>query len=91
MHNKDKLFKLVDTVVISELASEAVLLNLKTGKYFQLNKLGNFIIAQLKGYSTFNELLDKISLTFDVSPNKAHDDLLSFLKSLEEKKLLHSN
>ena len=91
MHNKDKLFKLVDTVVISELASEAVLLNLKTGKYFQLNKLGNFIISQLKGYSTFNELLDKISLTFDVSPNKAHDDLLSFLKSLEEKKLLHSN
>ena len=91
MHYKDKLFKLVDTVVISELASEAVLLNLKTGKYFQLNKLGNFIISQLKGYSTFNELLDKISLTFDVSPNKAHDDLLSFLKSLEEKKLLHSN
>ena len=91
MQNKDKLFKLVDTVVISELASESVLLNLNTGLYFQLNKLGTFIISQLKDYSTFNELLDKVILTFDVSPEKAHDDLLSFIKNLEEKKLVHSN
>ena len=90
MKNKDKLFKLVDTAVISKLASESVLLNLKTGTYFQLNKLGSFIISQLKDYSSFNELHNKIILSFDVSPDKADEDLLLFIKKLEDKRLLRS-
>ena len=89
MELKDKIFKMNDDIVISEINNESVILNLKTGIYFQANELGSYIVSQLKQYSTFESLNNKIAEDFDVAPNKSEKDLLSFIKSLESKGLLH--
>lgn len=86
---KDKVFKMIDGIVISEISDESVILNLKTGIYFQVNELGSFIVSQLNQYSTFEGLNNKIIEDFDVVPNKSKKDLLSFIKDLESKDLLH--
>ena len=78
-----------DDIVISEINNESVILNLKTGIYFQANELGSYIVSQLKQYSTFESLNNKIAEDFDVAPNKSEKDLLSFIKDLESKNLLH--
>ena len=89
MEFKDEIFKIVDDIVVSEINNESVILNLKTGIYFQVNELGSYIISQLNQYSTFESLNNKITEDFDVAPNKAEKDLLSFIKDLESKGLLH--
>ena len=89
MEFKDKIFKIVDDIVVSEINNESVILNLKTGIYFQVNELGSYIVSELKQYSTFESLNNKITEDFDVSPNKCEKDLLSFMKDLERKDLLH--
>ena len=89
MEFKDKIFKIIDDIVISEINDESIILNLKTGIYFQVNELGSYIVAQLNQYSTFESLNNKITEDFDVAPNKSKQDLLSFIKDLESKNLLH--
>lgn len=89
MEFKDKIFKIVDDIVVSEINNESVILNLKTGIYFQVNELGSYIVSELKQYSTFESLNNKITEDFDVSPNKSEKDLLSFMEDLERKDLLH--
>ena len=89
MEFKDEIFKLVDDIVVSEINNESVILNLKTGIYFQVNELGSYIVSQLNQYSTFESLNNKITEDFDVAPNKSKKDLLTFIKDLESKGLLH--
>ncbi len=89
MELKERIFKMNDDIVISEINNESVILNLKTGIYFQANELGSYIVSQLKQYSTFESLNNKIAEDFDVAPNKSEKDLLSFIKDLESKNLLH--
>tara|TARA_B100000927_G_C16194807_1_gene361024 strand:- start:169 stop:444 length:276 start_codon:yes stop_codon:yes gene_type:complete len=88
MEFKDEIFKLVDDIVVSEINNESVILNLKTGIYFQVNELGSYIFSQLNQYSTFESLNNKINEEFDVAPNKSEKDLLTFIKDLEIKGLL---
>ena len=89
MEFNDKIFKIVDDIVLSKINNESVILNLKNGIYFQVNELGSYIISQLNQYSTFESLNNKIIEDFDVSPNKSKKDLLAFIKDLESKNLLH--
>tara|TARA_Y100001935_G_scaffold221406_1_gene195625 strand:+ start:160 stop:435 length:276 start_codon:yes stop_codon:yes gene_type:complete len=89
MEFKDEIFKIVDDIVVSEINNESVILNLKTGIYFQVNELGSYIVSQLNQYSTFESLNNKITEDFDVAPNKSKKDLLTFIKDLESKGLLH--
>ena len=89
MEFKDEIFKIVDDIVVSEINNESVILNLKTGIYFQVNELGSYIVTQLNQYSTFESLNNKITEDFEVAPNKSEEDLLSFIKDLESKNLLH--
>tara|TARA_S200000501_G_C20826126_1_gene745045 strand:- start:1551 stop:1826 length:276 start_codon:yes stop_codon:yes gene_type:complete len=89
MEFNDKIFKIVDDIVLSKINNESVILNLKNGIYFQVNELGSYIISQLNQYSTFESLNNKIVEDFDVSPNKSKKDLLAFIKDLESKNLLH--
>ena len=89
MEFKDEIFKIVDDIVVSEINNESVILNLKTGIYFQVNELGSYIVSQLNQYSTFESLNNKITEDFDVKPNKSEKDLLTFIKDLESKGLLH--
>lgn len=89
MEFKDEIFKIVDDIVVSEINNESVILNLKTGIYFQVNELGSYIVSQLNQYSTVESLKNKITEDFDVAPNKSEKDLLRFIKDLESKDLLH--
>ena len=89
MEFKDEIFKIVDDIVVSEINNESVILNLKTGIYFQVNELGSYIVSQLNQYSTVESLNNKITEDFDVAPNKSEKDLLRFIKDLESKGLLH--
>lgn len=80
---------MADDIVISQINDESVILNLKTGIYFQVNGLGSYIVAQLNQYSTLESLNNKITEDFDVVPDKSKEDLLLFIKDLANKNLLH--
>tara|TARA_A100001388_G_C28683947_1_gene457775 strand:- start:61 stop:336 length:276 start_codon:yes stop_codon:yes gene_type:complete len=89
MKFEDRTFKIIDDVVVSQINDESIILNLKTGIYFQINELGSYIVSKLNNYSTFETLNNRVTEDFDVSPNKSKKDLLVFIKDLDSKNLLH--
>jgi hypothetical protein len=75
-------------VLFRDLDGEAVILNLKTGKYFGLDELGTRMWSLLTRYGqvepAYRELLDE----YDVTPEKLRDDLLAFIDNLASHDLL---
>ena len=84
----DMRFKILDDSIISELDDEAILLNISSGIYFQLNSIGLFIVANLNHSTDFNEVKNKIVNKYDVSEKKCEEDLSKFLNKLNERGLL---
>jgi len=75
-------------VLFRDLDGEAVILNLKTGKYFGLDELGTRMWSLLTKHGqaepTYRALLDE----YEVTPEQLRDDLLAFIDNLATHDLL---
>lgn len=87
--NYEDMFIISNDIVISEINNESVILNLNTGIYFQTNELGSFIVSLLNEYHSLKTIEEKISQSFDVTREECHNDILKFIETLNEKKLLN--
>ena len=64
---KNVTFKISDDIALSELNDESIVLNLDSGKYFQLNELATFIFKNLENFTTINNLKKIVLEKFNVS------------------------
>ena len=67
---------------------EAVLVDLNTTKYYQLNETGALIWRCLENGSTLEDIVSKIQTVYDVSSEHALASVEKLLLSLESSKLL---
>ncbi len=77
-----------DNVVFRNLDGEAVLLNLDTGVYFGLDRVGTRIWELLDGASTLGDVLTGIVAEFDVDCDRAERDLVDLVQQLAGKGLV---
>ena len=76
---------------VRETASEdgAVLLDIEQGICFSLNPVALKIWALLKTHHSVDEIADELAQAFPVSRSQLLSDVVEFLQSLEEKRLIH--
>ena len=67
---------------------ETVLLDLSTGRYYTLNRLGSVIWEHCTGHSTISDIHAVLCDRFDVSPDRALDDLVTLVNHLVQEGLL---
>ncbi len=67
---------------------ETVLLALDTGRYYTLNRLGTAIWDQCTGRNTMRDIHEVLCDCFEVSPDRALDDLVALTNQLVEEGLL---
>lgn len=72
----------------SELAGEAVILNLKTGVYFGLNTVGARIWELIQEPTTVHEIMAVLLAEYEVEAPRLEDDLRSLLNQLSENQLV---
>lgn len=75
----DKKFKIKSEVIIERLENSWILLNIKDGKFYELNDSAKFIVDILKEEPTFKEIEKKVAKSF---LNSSFEDIDSFLKEL---------
>ena len=75
-------------VQCSVLDGEAVLLNLETGAYFTLNRVGTISWELFNGERTLTHVHAAICERFEVSEEVARQDLLSLVKHLDQEGLI---
>jgi hypothetical protein len=74
--------------VSSDLAGEAVILDLKSGVYYGLNSVGASIWNLIQEPRTINEVRDAILAQYEVEPEQCDRDIKALLEELEAEGLI---
>lgn len=85
---KNKNFKISNDIVISKIGDHAVLLNLESGVYFELNEVALCIVEILKNITNLDKIKSIVIEEFDIEEQKCEDDIKLFLEQLKERNLL---
>jgi len=72
----------------TSLDGETVLLDLSTGRYYTLNRLGSVIWEHCTGHHTISDIHTVLCDRFDVAPERALDDLVTLVNQLIQEGLL---
>ncbi len=67
---------------------ETVLLDLSTGRYYTLNRVGSVIWEHCIGQDTISDIQAVLCDRFDVAPERALDDLVNLVNELIQEGLL---
>lgn len=76
------------SIVSTAMDNEAVLLNIDTGDYYTLNTTGSRVWEMIDGTKTVLDLVEEIVSRFEVSKDKAREDILNLLKELMKENLV---
>jgi hypothetical protein len=79
-----------DGILFHTLEDELVLLNLNTGVYFGLNRVGTRIWRLLNEHpsSSLQQILSILVIEYAVTESRCAEELLSLVARLQEKRLL---
>jgi len=72
----------------TSMEGETVLLDLSTGRYYTLNRLGSVIWEHCTGHNTISDIHAVLCDRFEVSPDRALDDLVALINQLVKEGLL---
>jgi hypothetical protein len=78
-----------DDVVSRDLEGEAVILNLESGTYFGLDRVGTRIWTLLQEDGSLRRAFEAVQQEYDVAPEKLEGDLLRLVEELRAKGLLN--
>ncbi len=82
------MYSLADDVQVVDVDFGAVLLNRATGRYWELNQMGAFILNLAISKVSIESIADNISRSYDVDRSQARRDALGVLASLREAGIL---
>ena len=85
---KNKSFKLIIKTAVSKTDENAILLNLNSGSYYELNDVAHLIVENLNDFIGFNEIKEIVIENFDIEEDRCEKDILSFLQDLIERDFL---
>lgn len=74
--------------VSSDLSGEAVVLNLKSGKYYGLNAVGARIWNLIQEPRTLNDIRNVIMEEYEVEPERCEREILNLLQELAAEGLI---
>lgn len=74
--------------ISSDLAGEAVILNMKSGIYFGLNEVGARIWALIQQPKSVRELRETLLAEYEVAPEVCDRDLVQLLQDLKTADLI---
>ncbi len=76
--------------VSTSMGKETVLLQMHSGKYFSLNRVGSFVWQQLQGEIQIAAIVDATVAKFEVDRSRCEADVLRILTGLLEAGFLES-
>jgi hypothetical protein len=89
MEELEKHYKRNESFVFRKIKGETILVPIKDnvgdmGSIYNLNEVGAFVWEHLDGKNRLLDIKDMVSEEFEVSPQKAEEDLYEFVRQLKE-------
>lgn len=89
--SESAIISLAQAQISSELANEAVILNLDSGIYYGLNEVGARVWELIQQPQSFSELCSILLKEYDVSAEACKQDLKHILLNLKAASLIEVN
>lgn len=77
-----------DQILANEIDDEMVMMNLESGNYISLNKVGSIIWQQLEKPIQVNDLIEYLMGRYNVQKEECVTDTLQFLQKIQEQNAL---
>lgn len=74
--------------VVSDMDGEKVMMSIYNGKYYNLGEIGGVIWDLIKKPITVNQLLTILITEYDVEQKECEEQVISFLKLLNDESLI---
>jgi hypothetical protein len=87
--NGDSRVRQLDAHVSAPMGDELAMMDLETGKYLVLDRVGTVIWEQLEAEIRVRDLVDALQARFEVDRGQCEADVLIFLEKLHSRGLLH--
>lgn len=79
-------------IYMTDLDGEAIVLDVDTGKYYGLNEVGMRVLEMAEAEEpTVDEIVGALGAVYDVGHDQLRNDVVTFLKRMQELGLLHLN
>ena len=84
----DTILQRKGDLLFNEIDGEVVMLSIENSEYYGMDKVGSRIWELLEQPLRFRDLIDKLLAEYEVTEKQCADDTLTYLKKLEDKRLL---
>jgi hypothetical protein len=84
----NKSVEIPESVLLQKVDDEVILLDMNTQEYFSLNEVGALFFEIMQEKKVLREVVVELLSIFDAKEQQLEDDLLSFVASLEQKRLV---
>jgi len=84
----DSLIQRDPEMIFSDMDGETVMMSIDNGEYYGLNQVGSTIWELLEKPITVKTMVSELMNKFNVSQKQCEEDVLLFLNTLYEKKLV---
>ena len=91
MEKREKYISKGKEIKSKELESKSVLLDLETGRYYTLNRVGTFIWALIDGKTNIHDIIERVVEKFKVERDVASQDVKDLVMSLNEEGLIETH
>lgn len=88
MDLKGKIIVRNNSIETAEMGEEVGMLDVETGNYYMLNEIGTDIWSFLETPITFEQLIEKLRMVYDVNYETCEVESLEFIKEMIENKLI---
>lgn len=86
--NDQTILKRKSGLMTANMNGSAVMMDIATGKYYNLGETGGHIWELLEQPTTLSNLIQMLTTEYDVSAERCRADVLSFLQQLVDRDLL---
>ena len=80
--------KPVDGLTVKQIGTETIILTESGEELHTLDETGTYVWSQIDGKQSLAQILDNLCDEYDVSRERAQEDLLYFIAALEEKQII---
>lgn len=82
--NKNVKLKRKPDIMAADMDGSTVMLDITTGKYYNLGEVGGDIWTLLENALSMDELIDALTAQYDVDPEQCEKDIVPFIDKLLE-------
>lgn len=85
---RSSMISVIQGQISSNLADEAVILNLESGIYYGLNEVGARVWQLLQTPQSFSAIKERLLAEYEVDTETCEQDLVAILQDLQDAKLI---